>query len=671
MSVGGDKVLAYDPPGAIGLVDPTAIVHLSFNENDSDTRPQDDAGGLLDLDPQAATSTLTMPVVMDAPLGRGRWFRPTTRTGLIAKDRAPTTLITRDVTIQVVLSWEAAAQAAAAGQKGTILSRGTSTSGLGVGYGLRLEVFDVPSSTATLRMFWSRSNGSEAPTPGVTVQIAAGRFTMLTATRRWISPTQVVLRYYVGDTLIGELTTVEGDVFGTLNDVTTVGVQASAGVFGNFYAGVIDALMVMPRELCAEEIECTWLRLTRYQPLGVRMYREQWDPGFPISQDIHSDAQKEIAMFGQVLGYCASRIENLRANFVPQRAYGTVLEDWEKAVEVTPQPVQGIDDRRARVLARLRQRKGVSIPGIQDALSDLIDADVSELEFIAYSNTIVDGFDTQIDPVLWDFVPAGAATWNAGTARMVLPVGSADMTGEVKNWKTIAQPICDPVTANPGSVLGRLGGESVFAKVMLQVPQNNLDAGVWAGNRATGTYILLGIRQAGGFLQVIGETFVNHVSVASVAIDAPFAGAPSALWLHLKQDDTMGGWVGQWSSVSPTQLGSIDGVGTFRTLIGSGVQPTADVVNWGGCYVRTIGSPLSAPATVAFDDFQVRMPNGTRPMSAYVFLDGSLGNPDLEGAHSVLQSIKHAYTEATIITSRAVLCDNPGSGCDRGPMGSP
>jgi hypothetical protein len=35
----------------------------------------------------------------------------------------------------------------------------------------------------------------------------------------------------------------------------------------------------------------------------------------------------------------------------------------------------------------------------------------------------------------------------------------------------------------------------------------------------------------------------------------------------------------------------------------------------------------------------------------------------------VLQSIKHAYTEATIITSRAVLCDNPGSGCDRGSDG--
>ena len=71
-----------------------------------------------------------------------------------------------------------------------------------------------------------------------------------------------------------------------------------------------------------------------------------------------------------------------------------------------------------------------------------------------------------------------------------------------------------------------------------------------------------------------------------------------------------------------------------------------------------------------FDDFVLYTPRGTRPFSAYVFRDPGLGgSPDLEGSHSVIQAIKHAFTNATIITSRAVLCDGHGTGCDRGPMG--
>jgi hypothetical protein len=95
----------------------------------------------------------------------------------------------------------------------------------------------------------------------------------------------------------------------------------------------------------------------------------------------------------------------------------------------------------------------------------------------------------------------------------------------------------------------------------------------------------------------------------------------------------------------------------------------SSVVHWAGCYVR--GEPASA-LVANFDDFVLWTPNGTRPFNAYVYRDPGLGGqPDLEGAHSVLQAIRHAFTHATVITSLALLSADPESLVARGPMGAP
>lgn len=656
MAPGADKRISFDPPGAIGLVDREAVMLIRFDETDDSSRPQDAARALTDFDVTATgmSGSRTMPLVVPAALGRGRLFDAVGNTGLVARDLdSGATLLTRDASIQVVLSWDAAGQLAS-GHPGAIVVRGLgSGSAEFVCYGLEIDVVDAPTFTGKLRWFWEDVGGGEHLAAGVNVVIPPGQFTLITATRRWVSPTQVELAYYIGDQLAGVETSASGSIGGGTTGAMQIGFR-SQGSPGSFFAGVIDELMIVGRELCAEEVEATWLRIVTYQPLGNRLFLEMFDDGFPISDEPGSDAQLDARMTGQALGFAAAQTENLRANFLPQRAYGSTLEQWEEAVAVTPKPAQGIEARRARVLARLRQRRGISIPGIKDALLELVDCNVDDLVFLAYSNTVTDGFDTIVEPLLWDMTPTGCAVANAGRARFAPGAGDFTLSSTSRLWRTIARSVSQPV-APVDDILGEiLGGEQVIAKLVFTTPQNTCEAGVWVGDKSIGNYLVLGLRDDAGVFKVVTESFLAHESQGLV-VQSTLGANPAAIWLYLRGNPD-GGWTPSWSVTSAT-AGFATGAGILHPHL----------VHWAGCYLRGVagGAPVAD-----FDDFVLYMPNGTRPFNAYVYRNPALGGaPDLEGAHSVLQAIKHAFTHATIITSLAVLNADPGSPCDRGPMG--
>ncbi|HKQ65971.1 MAG TPA: putative phage tail protein [Methylomirabilota bacterium] len=657
MAPGADKRIAYDPPGAIGLVDREAVLLIRFDETDDSARPQDAARAMTDFD-VTATGVLgsrVMPPIVPAALGRGRLFTPGAGNGLLARDLdTGSTLLTRDMSIQLVMSWDAAAQLAS-GQPGVIVVRGLGTgSAEFVSYGLELDVVDAPTFTGKLRWFWEDVGGGEHLAAGVNVVIPPGQFTLITATRRWVSPTQVELAYYVGDQLAGVETSASGSIGGGTTGTMQLGFR-SQGSPGNEWAGVLDELMIVGRELCAEEVEATWLRIVTYQPLGNRLFLEMFDGGFPISDEPDSDVQLDIRMTGQSIGFAAAQTENLRANFLPQRAYGSTLQQWEEAVAVTPKPAQGIEARRARVLARLRQRRGVSIPGIKDALLELVDCDVDDLVFIAYSNTITDGFDTVVEPLLWDMTPTGCAAANAGRARFAPGAGDYTLSSTSRLWRTIARTVSQPV-APVDELLGViLGGEQVIAKLVFTTPQDTCEAGVWVGDKSAGNYLVLGLRDVAGSFKVVTESFIAGISQGLV-VQATLGANPAAIWLYLR-GNAFGGWTPAWSVTGPSS-----------DFTNGGAITHPHTVHWAGCYLRGVAS--GAPVA-DFDDFVLYMPNGTRPFNAYVYRNPALGgSPDLEGAHSVLQAIKHAFTHATIITSLAVLNADPGSPCDRGPMGA-
>lgn len=651
MALGADKIIAYDPPGAIGLVDRDAVVLLRFNEVSDSDQPVDSAGGLNDL---GIVTGLAQSVVVPAAVGRGRQFNASTTSGFVATDRVSgSTLLTRDMSIQMIVSFNMAAQIAY-GSNGQIVKRGKGN-GWGaserISYGVNVTHVAVPAGDCVLSWEWETVAGVHKPQTGVTfTPPPAGKFTMITLTRRWVSPTSVVLRYYAGDLLLGEVLSVDGDIGGATTGtmgIGSVGQSGGAGYGRTFASGILDELMILDRELCAEEIEATWLRITKYQPLATQLFLEMHDPGFPMSNDPASDVQLDTRMIGQTLGYAAASAENLRANFLPQRAYGKTLEDWETTVRPTQQPTQDLDTRRARVLARMRQRRGISIPGLGDALEGLIGAaTIEDLEFIAFSNTVTDPFSAALDLLRWDVTPVGSWTTVSGAARASPAAGTYTFDGVTQNWRYAQMNLSAGREAH------------VVAKVAMTTPQANLEAGLFYANRALQNYLLFGLRDVAGVFTLVRESFRAGVSLGAGTF--PLGANPANLWLHVfEQAGGGGGWQTEYSTTSGTTGFTIMDATAFADL-----DP-----HWVGMYIRSVGA-IPGSAQVDIDDFIARATFGTSTSNAYVLLDEALGfSPDILGAQSVIAAIKHAFTHATFITQRNLLCDDAGSGCDLGPLG--
>lgn len=655
---GADKRIELSPAGGLGLLDRAAKFLIRFDELETATRPQDETGVCEEFDVTLTTAPTVMPSKVAAALGRGRLFNGATM-AIASRDREPgATLLTRDMSIQVVLTWDAVAQAAAA-IPGTIISRGVGGSAAEyVGYGLRIDAVDPSTFTGLIRWYWQDVAGVERLQTGAQVVITPGQYTMITATRRWVSPTQVELAYYVGDQPIGVVTSANGSIGGGTTGLLQIGCRTIAGVNGAFLVGTLDELMVLDRELCQEEVEATWLRITRYQPLGVGLFKDMIDDGFPISDVPASDVQLDIRMTGHALGLAGANTETLRNDFLPQRAYGSTLEQWERAVAVTPQPSisRSTPERRARVLARLRQRLGISIPGLEQALASLVDGAVDDLEFIAFSNQIDSDF-TAIDPVRWDTEPSTAAISVVGGAASFQPgPGSFLMNGTTwpPSWVRMRQVV---------------GGDAreahALVKLVFTTPQSGGEAGIYFENAARRDYLLLGLRDVAGSFKVYTQSIAG--GVASAAVEQATIGAnPAAIWLHLYMPPAGAGilpegfstWKAAWSTTSAT---------AGFTISPNITHPTT--AQWSGCYVRSI-SALGAGPRADFDDHTLYMPFSGRPFNAYVMLDQALGfAPDKQAAASVIAAIRHAFTHATFITRPVFLAGDPDSRAGLDPTG--
>jgi hypothetical protein len=641
---------SFSPPGGIGLPAQDAIVLLRFDETAANLAPKDAAGGLADL---GIVTGLAQPDMVDAALGRGRQFNAGTTSGFVAQDLVPgSTLLTRDMSVQFVASFDMAHQISY-GTPAQIAKRGKGNAwgaSERCSWAINSSHVGVAAGDCALSWEWETVAGVLKVQAGVVfTPPPPGQFTMITMTRRWLSPTSVVLRYYAGDVLLGEVASVDGDIGGATTGTTGIGSVGQGGGSGygrTFALGIIDELLVIDRELTREEIEATWLRITRYQPLGYQLIREMHDPGFPLPTDPGSDVQMDLRMVGNGLGYAAAQAESVRVNILPQRAFGSVLEDWEEATRVTPQPSDGIDERRARVVAKIRQRRGCTIPGLQDSLVGLLGgADVSQLQFLAFSDTFTDAFTT-LDPLRWDGNTVGGWAAVSGAARSSPAAGTYTFNGTTQSW----------IYART-SVAGEGREAHILAKVAMTTPQANLETGLFFGQVGLGNYLLFGMRDVAGVFTLIVERFRANVSLGGAS--ALLGANPANLWLHIFDLPGSTAWQCEYSITSAT---------TGFIVVDSTAFADLDP-QWAGMYVRSIGATAGA-AQVNVDDFTLRATFGTSPLNAYVLLDQALGfSPDSSGAQSVISAIRHAFTQAAFITRRSFLCDDLQSGCDLGPLG--
>lgn len=622
-----------------------------FDEVKDLERPRETFGNVAELDVEGA---LTRAPVVDAALGRGRRYLPSSSRGWRAKDAiAGATLLQRDMSVQFVAWWNFAGQNTY-GQAGAVYTRGKGDAiGEYVSAGVELRVVNLAAGVGEIRWQWQDSAGVERLQPGGHFIPHATDYMLLTATRRWVSPTNVVLRYFCGDQLLAEQLSTNGDIPGGTLGTTHIGARYTGGAYARFLDGVIDELRVVDYELSQEEIAATWKRLTIHQPRGYALLRELHDPGFPISQEPSSRVQKETRWFGNGLGLAAAIGHAFADNAMPDRAHGQALAEWEDATKPVPLPRQGdsVETRRARVMGRMRAKGGASMDGVRAAVRELLDT--STFDFVAFDQTTVDEWTT-LNTTRWQFDPA--AQWSIVGGRLQVASAAANIRfdGNLRDWYTARMAI------------GGNGRDAqISTAVDLQTFAANGQTGLWLGDLARGNLMLFGVRySSAGNVIPFYEQFTAWVSGG--AFDLAGATAFTHGFMRLRHDSSGTGF-----PVFRCYLAVASESGPYIAT-GSPVAPFAHAPygwQWAGTFLRTVGG--AATLNVKFETTKVRAPYGTRPFRSYVYRDPTLpGAPDYDAANGVLRRLKQSQTETFAVRTLVAKCDDPNTQCDITPMGA-
>lgn len=625
------------------------MVHLRLDENDAEVMPSDAIGSLNDLLPSGAT-----PVVVDAFTGRGRQLTGGA-VAFVGQDAVVGgSLATRDVTVQAIVSWNFAV----AGVLGNVVARGKGNSAAEyVSYGVELRQVNSPLNIGELRFWWQDTAGNvKKQTGGQFVAPTFGQYMFLTATRHWVSSSRVEIAYYVGDKLLAEVVSTDGDIGGGVSGTFALGGYYAAGVVQDDFNGIIDEVRVTNYAMSAEEIGATWLRLSVLQPRGYRAVRDLMPPGAPISDDPASRVQKLLRTIGHALGYSAAQIENARQNLLPDRAYGATLEQWEGILKEAPKALDSIAQRRARNVAHLRQHAGVSVPGVQATLTELLQLSKSQIQVLSYSATILDNMEKplpsrwlQRDPAQWVFTGGSGLVTNFAAGDDVRhDVGANGLAATImaidKTEGLIFQGQRATATVLPaGSEVGILMWDFVSNHFLFFGVENN-----------AGTYRLVYQAYEGG-VAISAKNVVATIGNVAVYLRFLFSTGPVVV---TQASHTLVSLL--YSTTSPTA--------GFASAVANYEVPSS--YQWAGYYVRSTNATLGAGVAQTFNDTRVRIAKGKRAYKWYAFRDPALpGSPDMLAATAALRRLKHAHTYAAAITSLETRCDDPTTGCDVGPLG--
>lgn len=635
-----------------------------FDETIDAVQPRDEVGNVADL---ASGSGFAQPPVVDAALGRGRRFLSSASRGLFATDKvAGATLLQRDMSVQAVLWFDVAAQAAHI-NPGLVYCRGKSTAVAEyVSAALELRAVNVAAGVAEVRWWWQDSSGNEKVQVGGFFAIAGSGFVMLTATRRWVSSTRVVLRYYLGDQLISEVDSSDGDIGGGTTGTTQIG---GALAFDGFLDGIIDELRVVDYELAPEEIAATFQRITVDQPRGYAMLRQLHDPGSPISQDPASRVQRETRQIGHALGYAVAQAKNGAANLLPDRAYGPSLARFEGFFGIAPKPGDSIDKRRARVLTRFAEL-GATDAGIRAVLADPLDTAPENLQIKAYTGDTYDSGASLAEPRWFYDPPPAAGTWavSGGAITVSAAAEQIPFTNDFKIWKSARMSL--------GGAPWPGYGARAMAKITLTTFGVNGETGLWIGHQGTGNYLIVSLKYAAaGTVNIATEFFLGGFSQGQVIQTvAPIAWTTGWLRVIVRDDYTGLASFGQafftveWSTTAEagpyTSVQVSSPAGFFAT---SGFASLPHGLPSVGMFLRSTGGG-ALTATVGFQDIRTRSPHAENTVAFLVYRDPTLpGSPDLDAASALLNALAQAHTVGRVTLASVAICDDPNSMCDRSP----
>jgi hypothetical protein len=622
---------------------PNKVIHLRMNEPDG-VMPSDGARNLDDLAPASGAA----PTSVSAWTGKGRQFLSASSQAFVAADLAGRdTLLTRDLTIQAIVAMNLTAD------KQVLISRGLNdgTPAQYHSFGIELEQQALWPGYVEARMFWQDSAGLLKVQPaGVWRHPGDGKFFLLTATRRWESTAKVVTRYYIGEELIAEVETADGDIAGGTTGSTSVGARQDSGAWEHFFNGIIDELLVADHEMSPEEVRHTWRRLAEFQPAGAEMFAGLTPKGLPWAKNPGNAVGKYVRHSGELVGLAVAGAEEIREMIMPDRAPLGIIERWERACGLTARPRDSLDVRRARVVAHLSSDEGFHLPSIKTSLSGLLGLDADDVEILEFSNVQTDAFAELDTDERW--IAGDDGTWSiaTGAAHVDLPAGA-----NVQFDGTLGAHLRMPVD-NGGDVEGLY----VSAELVGYALSASSGVGIMLVCRRTNNALYFGVYNDAGTNKLVYRKIVAGVASANVVLATP---AAAAYWLRLAPatNGVVGSFRFLWSTVGPDSgFAESDNVAIALTdfdWVGFGVFGDDD----------STGDDIEAD----WDDFLVHAPKSSRPFNWYAYADPALSpNPDIIGARHLVSKIKPAHTNASAIQSLSVLAGDARDGlAGRGPLG--
>ena len=567
-----------------------------------------------------------------------------TDVALEADDVDSAALLQRDISVMSLLAWDIDAQDDEA-TDGAIISLRSSWS-------LLLKVVDAATRQARLQWSWLTSTAEADVGGGGDFIAPAADYLLVTATRRWISATEVRCRYYVGDVLLGKFISADGTIDGVAAEKVVVGARDD-GAAGHelFYKGIIDQIRVADTELTAAEIRQIYRRMTIHQPNGYDTMRASTPTGSAYGTDPDNGIQRELQVEGGGLGDAFSLLETIREDYSPATAW-SMLDDWERVTKLPPQASDSIETRRARVLGFMRTRHGHHLDGVRAQVAPALAVDADSVEIVEYTNVDTDDFATALAPFWSEHKPLGSISIASGEVVLVLD-NAADGRWYNGDATYLRMPIDgDPLDSDPS-----VGVDATvkFNHNLAVSFSNGNHAGIFCHNAVNGGMFWFGVYKTGGVSNIGYRVFEGHTLGAFTSIVAAPA---SPFWLRIRHDGAKA-YTTWYSTTGPDD--------TSNENVVTGIALPNNI----GLILMLDIAANTAASQAEFDDWRLFTPLGLRVYNWYAYRDPLLpGVPDLAGARAVVAKTKPAETSASAVITKSLICDDPGSLCDDGPLGA-
>lgn len=630
------------------LDDDRTAALFRFEEPAEGVRPSDARDNVADLGPPTG---LIMPEVAEAPAARGAaphqigfarvWAAGAGLVGEEATAGAGALRLSRSMSIDALVRLDMTADTVR-----TIVRRGRhdATEPEKTLYELRLE---VSAGVATVVLAWERAIGGLLASVSTAIPArfingaSTAAWVLVSAVRRWISPSSVEVDFYANGERLGTVASSTGEIAagtstGAEDGELLVGATYSGGTYssGMEEDDALALLRISSDERTAEEVAHLYRVLFDYPREGGELVRAFAPPSKAFSNDPAKVRERYFDLLGDALAVGVGLFREMEGQYIPDGAT-RMLADWERTVGLSPRPSDTWATRRARVLASLRKVHGYTRDEILEALEGPLAADAEDLEILENTNRLVDPFDGVTLGARWtSHANNGTLTVAAGAAAL------AFQAGDDARWDASSA-----LGVGARTSIGEAEGAEIVAELTAySLPAAGDFTGVYAYDAVSGSVHHFGLVRGGGGV-VFGQQLVKAGVVTATAYAAPPGGS---LWLRMKLlgDGTADLGYSQTSSRGPW------------TSVAAGT-PSLGAPAWAGIVAFNGVASSVAGGSGTYASFDLWQPNWLGVFQWYVYRDPVIGgSPDLDGADAVIRQMRPAHTQGAVVASDSWLTED-------------